>query len=255
MRVPLITPLAARDGTVEKDERLVNCFGEQDIETKTTMVIKRAGIDEGDAVISGNDIYGQGLFNYDGYLFMMFGDVLGFWVYVGGSTMYGGGGGTYFNQSSYDTWDISTNYALDDTVFYDGQFWHAYIANVGQTPAYPYWSTTPAPVGTHPSVSYSGAKVTDSENPPTCEVHITSTITIKVGGVNYNSLVGTVSQVGTCASWTATYSDYWTSGNTIWNGYNTNFVPGNANEFIVATTIEQSYAYAEAQYYAHSIVI
>ena len=121
MRVPLITPLAARDGTVEKDERLVNCFGEQDIETKTTMVIKRAGIDEGDAVISGNDIYGQGLFNYDGYLFAIFGDVMGVWVYVGGSTQYGGGGGTYYNISQTQDFNPLSTYDINDTVIFDGQ--------------------------------------------------------------------------------------------------------------------------------------
>lgn len=129
MRVPLITPLAARDGTVEKDERLVNCFGEQDIETKTTMVIKRAGIDEGDAVISGNDIYGQGLFNYDGYLFMMFGDVLGYWVYVGGGTMYGGGGGTYFNESLTQDFDPLSTYNINDTVIHEGQKLYSYAEN------------------------------------------------------------------------------------------------------------------------------
>ena len=148
MRVPLITPLAARDGTVEKDERLVNCFGEQDIETKTTMVIKRAGIDEGDAVISGNDIYGQGLFNYDGYLFMMFGDVLGFWVYVGGGTMYGGGGGTYFNESQTQTYDAGTTYDIGDSMIKDGQKLYSYIdGNIGNSPdsefGQHFWSTTP----------------------------------------------------------------------------------------------------------------
>lgn len=135
MRVPLITPLAARDGTVEKDERLVNCFGEQDIETKTTMVIKRAGIDEGDAVISGNDIYGQGLFSYDGYLFAIFGDIMGFWVYVGGSTMYGGGGGTYFNESLTQTYDIGTTYDIGDSMIKDGQKLYSYIdGNIGFSP-------------------------------------------------------------------------------------------------------------------------
>lgn len=142
MRVPLITPLAARDGTVEKDERLVNCFGEQDIETKTTMVIKRAGIDEGDAVISGNDIYGQGLFNYDGYLFAIFGDVMGFWVYVGGSTMYGGGGGTYYSFGP-DEWDVSTTYDIGDEISHEGQILYSYSDNnTGNEPPNALWGVT-----------------------------------------------------------------------------------------------------------------
>lgn len=135
MRVPLITPLAARDGTVEKDERLVNCFGEQDIETKTTMVIKRAGIDEGDAVINGNDIYGQGVFSYGGYLFAMIGDILGYWIYVGGSTQYGGGGGTYFNESQTQDYDAGTTYDIGDSIVKDGQKLYSYIdGNIGNSP-------------------------------------------------------------------------------------------------------------------------
>lgn len=160
MRVPLITPLAARDGTVEKDERLVNCFGEQDIETKTTMVIKRAGIDEGDAVISGNDIYGQGLFNYDGYLFMMFGDVLGFWVYVGGSTQFGGGGGSYFYESLTGEWDSGTTYNIGDEVWYEGQKLYSYSDNnIGNTPPSNIWGEDEPGVHTYQGTidgSYTG---------------------------------------------------------------------------------------------------
>ena len=135
MRIPLITPLAARDGTVEKDERMVNCYGEQDDETEETRVIKRAGIDEGDAVISGNDIYGQGIFNYDGYLFAMIGDILGYWIYVGGGTMYGGGGGIYFNESQTLTYDAGTTYDIGDSMVKDGQKLYSYIdGNIGNSP-------------------------------------------------------------------------------------------------------------------------
>ena len=126
MRYPLITPLASRDGTVDKDEHLVNCFGEQDDETKETMVIKRAGIDEGDAVIAGNDIYGQGVFSYGGYLFAMIDDILGYWVYVGGGTMYGGGGGTYFNESLTQDFDPLQTYDINDTVIFEGQTLYSY---------------------------------------------------------------------------------------------------------------------------------
>jgi len=159
MRVPLITPLAARDGTVEKDERLVNCFGEQDIETKTTMVIKRAGIDEGDAVISGNDIYGQGLFNYDGYLFMMFGDVLGFWVYVGGGTMYGGGGGTYFNESMTQDYDAGTTYDIGDAVIHNGQKLYSQMdGNIGNATTTDVWDENEPGVARYKGyLSYNGS--------------------------------------------------------------------------------------------------
>ena len=143
MRYPLITPLASRDGTVDKDERLVNCFGEQDDETKETRVIKRAGIDEGDAVIGGNDIYGQGVFSYGGYLFAMIDDILGYWVYVSGGTMYGsggGGGGTYFNESFIQDYDVSTTYDIGDAVIQYGQKLYSQMnGNVGNATTTDVW--------------------------------------------------------------------------------------------------------------------
>lgn len=129
MRYQLVTPLASRDGSTDKDEKLVNAYAEVDKETQETSVFKRAGIDQGDAVISGNDIYGQGLFNYDGYLFAMCGDVLGYWVYVGGGTMYGGGGGTYFNESLTQDFNPSQTYDINETVIYEGQKLYSYSNN------------------------------------------------------------------------------------------------------------------------------
>lgn len=157
MRYPLITPLASRDGTVDKDEHLVNCFGEQDDETKETRVIKRAGIDEGDAVISGNDIYGQGLFNYDGYLFSVIDDVLGYWVYVSGGIMYGGGGGTYF---SFDTaeWAVGNTYSIGDKVFYEGAKYYSYSdSNTGNAPSSNpiLWGTTSPPATVYYAAGFS----------------------------------------------------------------------------------------------------
>lgn len=147
MRYPLITPLASRDGTVDKDEHLVNCFGEQDDETKETRVIKRAGIDEGDAVISGNNVYGQGLFNYDGYLFAMIDDILGYWVYVSGGTMYGGGGGTYFNESLTQDFDPMQTYDINETVIFEGQKMYSQANNNDAPPDNEFgqymWSATP----------------------------------------------------------------------------------------------------------------
>lgn len=130
MRVPLITPLASRNGTVEKDERLVNCYGEQDVVTKETRVIKRAGIDEGDAVISGPDIYGQGIFSYGGYIFAMIGDILGYWVYVGGMQPGGGGGAvTYFNESFTQDFNPLSTYNINDSVIYNGQRLYSHAEN------------------------------------------------------------------------------------------------------------------------------
>lgn len=150
MRYPLITPLASRDGTVDKDEHLVNCFGEHDDETKETRVIKRAGIDEGDAVISGNDIYGQGAFNYDGYLFSVINDVLVQWIYVGGLTP-GDSGITYlaYGQS---VWDAGIAYDINDKVFYDGTLYYSGITQLGDTPdqASPHWRTAPIYLGDPP---------------------------------------------------------------------------------------------------------
>lgn len=141
MRVPLITPLASRNGTVEKDERLVNCYGEQDVVTKETRVIKRAGIDEGDAMLTGPDIYGQGIFNYDGYVFAVMNDVLGYWIYVGGSGPGGGGGGTYISFGA-PNWDAGTAYVIGDKVFHNGRSYYAYAPNTGVTPASPIWEET-----------------------------------------------------------------------------------------------------------------
>lgn len=148
MRIPLITPLASRNGTVEKDEKLVNCYGEQDAVTKETRVIKRAGIDEGDAMLTGPDIYGHGVFSYDGYIFAVMNDVLGYWVYVGGGGPGGGGGGTYI---SFDTpeWDAGTTYAIGDKVFYNGKKYYNYIPGSGVTPGSDAYTWSETPPGAH----------------------------------------------------------------------------------------------------------
>lgn len=149
MRYPLVTPLASRDGSTNKDERLVNAYAEQDYETKETSVFKRAGIDEGDAVISGPDMYAQGVFNYDGYLFAMIGDVLGYWVYVGGGSAYGGGGGgTYFNENpNMQDFDPGQTYDINDTAFHDGQLLYSQSNSNDAPPNNEFgqymWSATP----------------------------------------------------------------------------------------------------------------
>jgi len=148
MRFNLVTPLSSRDGTVNKDERLVNAYAEDDEIEKKVYVFKRAGIDEGDAVITGNDIYGQGIFNYGGYLFAIFGDVMGQWIYVGGGQMYGGGGGTYYNISQTQEFDPGDTYDINDTVIFEGQKLYSYAENNDAPPDDEFgqymWGTTPS---------------------------------------------------------------------------------------------------------------
>lgn len=148
MRHPLITPLASRDGSVDKDEKLVNCYGEQDPVTKETFVFKRAGIDEGDAVITGNDFYGQGAFSYGDDLFVIIDDILFRWDYVGGldyggdwvyvfgsqSGAGGAGGGVYYVEGSIQDYDISVTYDVGDSVIYEGVKYYAHGGNTGVTP-------------------------------------------------------------------------------------------------------------------------
>lgn len=125
----------------------MNCFGEQDDETKETFVFKRAGIDEGDAVITGPDTYGQGIFSYGGYLFPVIGDILTQWIYVGGSM---GGGGTYYGFGSTTTWDAGETYDIGDAVVYDGTIYYGEGPSTGQTPgSNPLWSTSPPGVHTY----------------------------------------------------------------------------------------------------------
>lgn len=136
MRYPLITPLASRDGTVDKDEHLVNCFGEQDDETKETRVIKRAGLDEGNAVLTGPDIYGQGLFNYDGYWFAILGDTV-FWYDIN----FTWGGQQAFGSVGF--WDSGTTYNLNDPAYYNGlKYYSAINGNIGNAPP-SQWSAAP----------------------------------------------------------------------------------------------------------------
>lgn len=149
MRHALITPLASRDGSVDKDEKLVNCYGEQDPVTKETFVFKRAGIDEGDAVITGNDFYGQGAFSYGDDLFVIIDDILFKWDYVGGldyggdwvyvfgnqSGAGGAGGGAYYVEGSTQDYDAGTTYDIGDSMVKDGQKLYSYIdGNIGNSP-------------------------------------------------------------------------------------------------------------------------
>jgi hypothetical protein len=147
MRFNLVTPLSSRDGTVNKDERLVNAYAEDDEIEKKVYVFKRAGIDEGDAVLTGNDIYGQGIFNYDGYLFAIFGDVMGYWIYVGGSSV-GGGGGGWISFGDVPLWDELDTYDIGDEVWHEGSKYYSYSDNnIGNEPPSALWGAT-AP-GTH----------------------------------------------------------------------------------------------------------
>lgn len=143
MRHPLITPLASRDGSTDKDEKLVNAYGEVDRETKETSVFKRPGIDQGDAVITGPDTPGQGLFNYGGYLFAIIDDILCYWVYVGGQQ----GGGTYIGfGGAVGEWEDSETYDIGDQVVYDGTIYFNYIPGSGVAPgsdAYTWQQTQP----------------------------------------------------------------------------------------------------------------
>lgn len=136
MRIPLITPLASRNGTVEKDEKLVNCYGEQDVVTKETRVIKRAGLDEGNAVLTGPDIYGQGLFNYDGYWFSILGDTV----------FYGDVNFNIVGQQAFGSvgfWDSGTTYSLNESVYHNGvKYYSAMNGNTGNTPP-SQWNTAP----------------------------------------------------------------------------------------------------------------
>lgn len=158
MRHALITPLASRDGSVDKDEKLVNCYGEQDPVTKETFVFKRAGIDEGDAVITGNDFYGQGAFSYGDDLFVIIDDILfkwdyvggldygGYWVYVFGSQSGAGGagGGGYYSQNqTVVDYDISVTYDAEDAVMYEGRKYYAKTQNTGTPPPDAAWSPAP----------------------------------------------------------------------------------------------------------------
>lgn len=141
MRIPLITPLASRNGTVEKDEKLVNCYGEQDAVTKETRVIKRAGLDEGNAVLTGPDIYGQGLFNYDGYWFAILGDTV-FWYDIN----FTWGGQQAFGSVGF--WSSGDTYDIGDAVYYDGVKYYSYSdSNTGTDPGTNplLWGTTPPP--------------------------------------------------------------------------------------------------------------
>lgn len=158
MRHALITPLASRDGSVDKDERLVNCYGEQDPVTKETFVFKRAGIDEGDAVITGNDFYGQGAFSYGDDLFVIIDDILFKWDYVGGldyggdwvyvfgsqSGAGGAGGGGYYTIGSTQDYDISVTYDIGDDIIYEGKIYYSNSDNnIGNNPeTSPFWSET-----------------------------------------------------------------------------------------------------------------
>lgn len=139
MRFPVATPLASRDGTTAKDEHLVNCYVEEDVETRETSVIKRAGLQLGDAVLTGNDIYGQGAFTYGGYTYYVIGDTI-FWYdinfdYVDGSAF----GATGF-------WDSGETYGINDTVIYNGIIWYSQTGgNTNHEPSggSPYWDTVP----------------------------------------------------------------------------------------------------------------
>lgn len=168
MRHPLITPLASRDGSVDKDERLVNCYGEQDPVTKDTFVFKRAGIDEGDAVITGNDFYGQGAFSYGDDLFVIIDDILFRWDYVGGLDYGGdwvyvfgsqsgaggaGGGGYYAQNQTVVDYDSGESYQINDTVLYEGKIYYSGITTNGTPPSEsdPHWRNRYLDTGDGPS--------------------------------------------------------------------------------------------------------
>ena len=158
MRIPLITPLASRNGTVEKDEKLVNCYGEQDAVTKETRVIKRAGLDEGNAVLTGPDIYGQGLFNYDGYWFAILGDTV-FWYDIN----FTWGGQQAFGSVGF--WDSGTAYNLNDPVFYQGKVYYSGITTIGTPPSEsdPHWRARALDTGDGPTdVVWGGCIVSGS---------------------------------------------------------------------------------------------
>jgi hypothetical protein len=155
--------MASRDGSVDKDEKLVNCYGEQDPVTKETFVFKRAGIDEGDAVITGNDFYGQGAFSYGDDLFVIIDDILFKWDYVGGldyggdwvyvfgsqSGAGGAGGGGYYVEGNTQDYDISVTYDVGDSVIYEGVKYYNHIAGSGVTPGSDAYTWSETPQGAH----------------------------------------------------------------------------------------------------------
>lgn len=137
MRHALITPLASRDGSTAKDEKLVNAYSEVDRETKETSVFKRPGLSLSDAVLTGNDIYGQGMFNYVGYWYSIIGDIL-FWYDINGTQQ------GVISFGAIVIWDNGDTYDIGDAVIHDGVLYYSYVENnTGNTPGSSvFWSTT-----------------------------------------------------------------------------------------------------------------
>lgn len=95
-RLPLVVATSNRDGSVEKDARLVNCFMETDQESNDIFVIKRFGLASAGVIADGDA--GQGVYNWNGDIYSIFGGVL----YKNGSSVGTGldtSGGVYHFSS------------------------------------------------------------------------------------------------------------------------------------------------------------
>ena len=71
MRIPLATELVSRDGTVDQDAQLKNCFVEGD-QTESA-IFRRPGVGTADATASGQ---AQGMISFNSLVYAINGDVV-----------------------------------------------------------------------------------------------------------------------------------------------------------------------------------
>ena len=117
MRLPVLPNISTKDGTSNKNSRLVNVLA--DIGSKNIAQVRPG--------LVANDTYsglGSGLTVFDGRLLLAFGD-----------TIYGDGLDSYPWDLDSDPWASGTTYTYGDSVWYLGALWFSTAgSNTGNTP-------------------------------------------------------------------------------------------------------------------------
>lgn len=127
MRLPVLPNISTKDGTSNKNSRLVNVLA--DIGSKNIAQVRPG--------LVANDTYsglGSGLTVFDGRLLLAYGDVI-----------YGDGLDSYPWDLDSDPWASGTTYTYGDSVLYLGSLWFSTAgSNTGNTPGAgsAYWATS-----------------------------------------------------------------------------------------------------------------
>ena len=245
MRLPLAIPNDSRDTDRTQDTWAVNCFVEKD---DALRLVKRPGLVSTIDVV-GSGTVGQGIFIWPNagnpQVISLWDDTLYGYSYSGVSysltfawdlsTAGSGSSLAYSGGTSYTSGQRALSSA--GTIVPDGQvpsenvMWYVVSNVTGITPAhssaaYPYWSRyKDKPVGSHPTMFYSGTSVQTPSSPGPDDPYIVNTTLTFYGNANaYNvTYSGSVSHAAGPlgpGDTTNTYTNYWGgAGYTLINGY------------------------------------